>query len=705
MNEKIGDVSEKFGIDVFDEEKRRKYLPKDVFERLENTIKDGKELDHDIADAVAKGMKEWAMTKGATHYTHWFSPLSGVTAEKHDSFLNYDKKGKAIMDFSGKELIRGEPDASSFPNGGLRATFEARGYTAWDCTSPAFVISDEYGSVLYIPTAFCSYNGDSLDEKTPLLRSKDYLSSKAVEALRIFGDEKTSKVYSFCGPEQEYFLVEADAYAHRKDLIYTGRTLFGASAPKGQELEDHYFGPIRDQISSFMSDVNRLLWRLGIPAKTEHNEVAPSQHELAVIYQKSSIAADQNALVMQILKKVAKKHGLICLLAEKPFEGVNGSGKHVNWSVAKEDGTNLFKPGKTENDKLRFLTFLTCVIKGVDEYAVALRESVASYTNDFRLGANEAPPAIVSMFLGEELSEEVRTLTSGSDSHKKKASTLSTGVKSIPTFDKDTTDRNRTSPFAFTGNRFEFRMVGSLQNISEPLTVLNTMMGKELEEFVKYIGNATGNEKTKKIKTFIKNNLKEHTKVLFDGDGYSKEWVDEAEKRGLKNLRTTVDAIEAFSEKSIQDLFLSTGVYSKREIDSRIEIKYQNYSALAMIDAKTMSHMAHKQYLPSANNALGKMASEIAKLESCTIAVPKSTRKTAIRVSALIEEAGLALDRLDRLVEKCDSLSGRELALFCKDNLLPQMERLRSPIDQLELLIAKDCWPVPSYGDLLYHIL
>ena len=704
MSGKNFDVTSQYGMDVFNDETMKKYLPADVYTKLTTTIKEGKELDPLIADAVAKGMKEWALSKGATHYTHWFSPLTGVTAEKHDSFLSYNKEGKTIMDFSGKELIKGEPDASSFPNGGLRATFEARGYTAWDCTSPAFVISDVYGAVLYIPTAFCSYNGDALDGKTPLLRSMDYLSSEAVRVLRIFGDDKTKKVVTYAGPEQEYFLVDTEAYSERKDLVYTGRTLFGANAPKGQELEDHYFGPIREKIASFMSDVNETLWKLGIPAKTEHNEVAPSQHELAVIYTEANISADQNALVMSVLKKTAKKHDFICLLAEKPFEGINGSGKHNNWSIAKEDGTDLFSPGVNPEDNLQFLVFLSSVIKGVDEYAGLLRESVASYTNDFRLGANEAPPAIISIFLGEQLNDIVeKIIESKSTGKAKKDSVLFKDVKTLPSFDRDTTDRNRTSPFAFTGNRFEFRMVGSLQNISEPNMVLNMVLGYELSLFADEIEAASDKEAA--IKQWIKKTLKEHQRVIFNGDGYSKAWEEEAERRGLPNLRTTVDATDVLRQQDVAALFKKTGVLTESELTSRAEIKYQNYSAQVLIDSKTMSHMAHKQYLPSVNNALSKIAKEINELEACHIPVPKSTLKNAMMVSSLLEDAGIALARLDQLIEKSSSFKGRDLACFCRDQLLPQMKKLRKPIDELELLIAKDCWPVPSYGDLLYHIV
>lgn len=702
MNNSKFDVTSQYGIDVFDDSKMKQYLSEEVYHKLSLTIKEGKELDPEIADEIAEGMKNFALSKGATHYTHWFSPLTGVTAEKHDSFLNLDKDKKAITEFSGKELIKGEPDASSFPNGGLRATFEARGYTAWDCTSPAFVIKDEYGAVLYIPTAFCSYNGDALDEKTPLLRSMDYLSKQALRVLACFGDHKTKKVISYSGPEQEYFLVDANTYALRKDLVYTGRTLFGAEAPKGQELEDHYFGPIRSKVISFMREVNESLWKLGIPAKTEHNEVAPSQHELAVIYQESNISADQNALIMTLLKKIAKKHDLICLLAEKPFNGINGSGKHNNWSIAKDDGTNLLKAGNNPQENLQFLVFLTAVIKGVDEFQGLLRESVASYTNDFRLGANEAPPAIVSIFLGEELEDVVsHIIQSNNDTPIKKGTKIFSNINALPSFDKDNTDRNRTSPFAFVGNRFEFRMPGSLQNVSETSMVLNAILAYELKQF------ADKMERSKDFindsKKWVKENLKQHQRIIFNGDGYSREWILEAEKRGLLNLPTAVQAIDILNDPHVIALFEETKILSPRELDSRAKIKYSNYSAQVLIDAKTMSHMAHKAYIPSCNNALGKMAAEVHNLQVSGLPIPKNTLKNAIKISSLIDQAGLALERLDFLIENSKDFEGRDLALFLKDKMIIAMKNLRDPIDELELLIAKDCWPVPSYGDLLYH--
>lgn len=693
-----------FGIDVFDDEAMRQFLPYKTYEDLKKTIVDGKEMSPHLADEVAHGMKEWAISKGATHYTHWFQPLTGVTAEKHDSFLSApDERGKVIMSFSGKELIKGEPDASSFPNGGLRATFEARGYTVWDTSSKAFVIHDENSSVLYIPTAFYSYTGEALDEKVPLLRSMNYISDQAVRVLRIFGDHDTKRVVPCAGPEQEYFLVDTEHFAQRKDLIYTGRTLFGADAPKGQELEDHYFGPIREKIAGFMTEVNQVLWRLGVTAKTEHNEVAPSQHELAVIYSTANVAADQNALVMMILKKIAKKHGFICLLAEKPFAGINGSGKHNNWSLATDSGKDLFIPGNNPRENTQFLVFLTAVIKAVDEYAGLLRESVASYTNDFRLGANEAPPAIVSVFVGEELEEVIHRIIHTDQVTKSRAHTLlQTGIKSLPELPKDSTDRNRTSPFAFTGNRFEFRMVGSLQNISEPNFVLNTMVGKVLEEFSDTIEKSEN--PTAAIDDWIKTNLKEHERIIFNGDGYSQAWVEEAAKRGLPNLKTTVEATDVLSDPSVKELFSGTHVLSISELNSRAQIKYTNYANQVLIDAKTMSHMVHKRYLPAINNQLETLAEEVNQVTTSGVKAPKSTLKTEKEISKKIDEIFDALTLLDKAIEKSSGLKGRNLAVYCRDNLLPLMENLRKPVDECELICDKKFWPVPSYGDVLFHI-
>ncbi len=697
------DIPANYGVDVFDDEEMRSHLPEKVYRDLMDTIHNGKELDPSLADDVAHGMKDWAISKGATHYTHWFQPLTGVTAEKHDSFISVpSKKGKVIMSFSGKELIKGEPDASSFPNGGLRATFEARGYTAWDCTSPAFVIHDEYSDVLFIPTAFCSYTGEALDSKTPLLRSMDYVSEQAIRVLRIFGDTEATKVIPMAGPEQEYFLVDIDHFAQRKDLIYTGRTLFGAPAPKGQELDDHYFGPIREKIAGFMTEVNQVLWKLGIPAKTEHNEVAPSQHELAVIYGSANVASDQNALVMMILKKIAKKHGFICLFAEKPFAGINGSGKHDNWSLQTNTGINLLKPGKNPHENTQFLAFLAAVVKAVDEYAGLMRESVATYTNDFRLGANEAPPAIVSIFLGDELNAVVEKIIHANTTSKVRANTLlQTGAKTLPVLPKDSTDRNRTSPFAFTGNRFEFRMVGSSQNVANANIILDTIVGKTLKEFADYVENSE--DALKAIDEWIKNTLKEHERIIFNGDGYSEDWVKEAEKRGLLNLKTSVEATDILNEDKTKELFTESGVMTLSELRSRAEIKYSNYASQVFIDAKTMSHMAHKLYIPAVNGFFSELVSEVKDCNSISIKAPKSTTVAIEKISSLLDKAVEAVDKLDEAVNACD-VNGRDKAVYARDILLPLMENLRAPIDELETIVSKKAWPVPSYGDLLFHI-
>lgn len=697
------DITQNYGIDVFDDEEMRSHLPEKVYKDLMDTIHNGKELDASLADDVAHGMKDWAISKGATHYTHWFQPLTGVTAEKHDSFISVpDKKGKVIMSFSGKELIKGEPDASSFPNGGLRATFEARGYTAWDCTSPAFVVHDEYSDVLFIPTAFCSYTGEALDGKTPLLRSMEYISEQAKRVLCIFGDTKTKKVVPMAGPEQEYFLVDIDHFAQRKDLIYTGRTLFGAPAPKGQELDDHYFGPIREQIAGFMTEVNQVLWKLGIPAKTEHNEVAPSQHELAVIYSSANVAADQNALVMMVLKKIAKKHGFICLFAEKPFAGINGSGKHDNWSLQTDTGVNLLKPGKNPHENTQFLVFLAAVVKAVDEYAGLLRESVATYTNDFRLGANEAPPAIVSVFLGDELNSVVERIIHSDAPTKARANTLlQTGAKTLPVLPKDSTDRNRTSPFAFTGNRFEFRMVGSNQNIAGPNIVLDTIVGKTLKEFADTIERSE--DVNKAIDEWIRTTLKAHERIIFNGDGYSDDWVKEAEKRGLLNLKTTVEATDVLSEDKIKELFSESGVLTPSELKSRAEIKYSNYASQVFIDAKTMSHMSRKLYIPAVNGYFTSLVKEAKTCKDIEIEVPKSTMDSIHKISALLDKAVEYTDGLDEAVSSCKA-TGRDKAVYARDVLLPLMAELRGAVDELETMVSKKAWPVPSYGDLLFHI-
>ena len=591
-------VAEQYGENVFSDAVMKERLPSQVYRELHKTIDEGLELDNLTATVVAQEMKNWALEKGATHYSHWFQPLTGVTAEKHDSFISPHRSGKMLLEFSGKELVKGEPDASSFPSGGLRATFEARGYTAWDCTSPAFIKEDAAGSILYIPTVFCSYKGESLDKKTPLLRSMQAINEQALRLVRLFGNTTAKKVSVSVGAEQEYFLVDRQKYLQRKDLIFSGRTLFGAMPPKGQELEDHYFGTIRERIAAYMKDVNEELWKLGVPAKTQHNEAAPAQHELACVYSEANIAVDNNQLVMETLKKVAGRHGLTCLLHEKPFNGVNGSGKHNNWSISTDDGKNLLDPGNTPHENVQFLLVLTCILKAVDEHAELLRESAACVGNDQRLGANEAPPAIISVYLGEQLEDVLYQLIStGEATHSKDGGTLSTGVKAVPDFAKDATDRNRTSPFAFTGNKFEFRMGGSSDSVASPNIVLNTIVAQSFKEACDYI--EASDDMDIAVHDLIKKYANEHQRIIFNGNGYSKEWEEEAERRGLPNIKKMVDSIDALvSDKSI-DLFESFGVFTKSELESRAEIQYSAYSKATNIEARTMIDVTGKQIIPA----------------------------------------------------------------------------------------------------------
>ena len=610
-------VADIFGEDVFTDKVMQERLPKKVYKALKKTIEEGKELDLATADVIAAAMKDWAIEKGATHYTHWFQPLTGVTAEKHDSFITSpNPDGSVLMEFSGKELIKGEPDASSFPSGGLRATFEARGYTAWDCTSPAFVRHDAAGATLCIPTAFCSYTGEALDQKTPLLRSMEAINQQALRVLRLFGNTTSKKVTPSVGPEQEYFLVDAEKFLKRKDLIFTGRTLFGAMPPKGQELDDHYFGTIRQRIASYMKDVNENLWKLGVTAKTQHNEVAPAQHELATIYSEANVAVDHNQIVMQTLKRVACEHGLKCLLHEKPFAGVNGSGKHDNWSLATDDGINLLEPGKTPHENVQFLLVLACILKAVDKHADLLRESAADPGNDHRLGANEAPPAIISVFLGEQLQDVVSQLIStGMATHSLKGGVLETGVKTLPDLTKDATDRNRTSPFAFTGNKFEFRMVGSRDSVASPNIVLNTIVAEAFCEACDILEKAEDFDTA--VHDLIKQYVGEHQRIIFNGNGYSDEWVAEAERRGLPNIKSMVDAIPALvTEKSIA-LFGKFGVFTKAELESRAEVKYENYAKAINIEARTMIDVASKQIIPAVIKYTKTLADTINAVDGC----------------------------------------------------------------------------------------
>lgn len=697
-------VADIFGEDVFNDTVMQERLPKKVYKDLKRTIEEGKELDLATADVIAHEMKEWAIEKGATHYTHWFQPLTGVTAEKHDSFISAPmENGKVLMSFSGKELIKGEPDASSFPSGGLRATFEARGYTAWDCTSPAFVRKDAAGATLCIPTAFCSYTGEALDQKTPLLRSMEAINEQALRLLRLFGNTTSKKVTPSVGPEQEYFLVDAEKFEQRKDLIYTGRTLFGAMPPKGQELDDHYFGTIRQRIAGFMKDVNKELWKVGVTAKTQHNEVAPAQHELAPIYAPCNIAVDHNHLIMQTLKRVACQHGMKCLLHEKPFAGVNGSGKHNNWSITTDDGKNLLDPGKTPHENVQFLLVLTCILKAVDTHADLLRESASDPGNDHRLGANEAPPAIISIFLGEQLEDVIEQLiTTGEATHSLKGGKLETGVSTLPELSKDATDRNRTSPFAFTGNKFEFRMVGSRDSIAGPNVVLNTIVAEAFAEACDILENAEDFDKA--VHDLIKQYATEHQRIIFNGNGYSDAWVEEAERRGLPNIKSMVDAIPSLTTDKAVKLFEKFHVFTKAELESRAEIKYENYAKAINIEAKTMIDMASKQIIP----AIIKYTKELADTVNAVKAAGADASVQAEllnEISGLLAETKKALSHLIEVTEEAGAMEeGRDQAVFYHDVVFTSMDALRAPVDKLEMIVDKEAWPMPSYGDLMFEV-
>ena len=692
-------VTEIFGSMVFSDEVMEARLPKDTYKALQKTIKNGKHLDLGVANVVANAMKDWAIEKGATHYTHWFQPMTGVTAEKHDSFIS-PKNGKVIMEFSGKELIRGEPDASSFPSGGLRATFEARGYTAWDATSYAFIKD----GVLCIPTVFCSYGGEALDQKTALLRSMEEINRQALRVLKLFGNEDVTSVKTTVGPEQEYFLVDKKLYDKRKDLIYTGRTLYGSKAPKGQELDDHYFGAIKPRVAAFMKDLNDELWKLGILAKTEHNEVAPAQHEMAPIFSTTNIAADSNQLTMEIMQKVAKKHDMICLLHEKPFAGVNGSGKHNNWSISTDTGVNLLEPGDTPYENAQFLLFLCAVIKAVDEYQDLLRISVASAANDHRLGANEAPPAIVSMFIGTDLAEILEAVETGKPYGAKEKEILRIGVHTLPKFPKDTTDRNRTSPFAFTGNKFEFRMLGSSASISCANTVLNTSVAEELKQFADELEGKEDFENA--LHELIKRTIKEHKRIIFNGDGYDESWVKEAEKRGLLNLKTTPDALKHLLDKKNVDLFTSHGVYTTTELEARHEVLLENYVKIVNIEALTMLDMAHKDILP-AMSAYSKELADAA-LDKKKLSEEIDTTYETETVKALGNLLGNTYSNVKKLeadLYTAKSInSSVELADFYKDFILADMSALRASADEMETMASSEKWPYPSYGDLLFGV-
>ena len=704
MSEEKISITAIFGEDVFNDTVMQERLPKKVYKELRKTIDEGKELDPVVADVVAEAMKDWALEKGATHYTHWFQPLTGITAEKHDSFLAPPRKdGRAILEFSGKELIKSEPDASSFPSGGIRSTFEARGYTAWDCTSPAFVRHDAAGAILCIPTAFCSYTGESLDMKTPLLRSMEALNVQALRLLRLFGNTTSKKVTPSVGAEQEYFLVDRDKFLKRKDLIYTGHTLFGAMPPKGQELDDQYFGAIRERVASFMKAINEELWKLGVSAKTQHNEVAPGQHELAPIYSDCNVAVDHNQLTMEVMKKVAERQGMMCLLHEKPFAGVNGSGKHDNWSLVTDDGINLLDPGATPHDNIQFLMVLTCILKAVDEHADLLRESAANVGNDYRLGANEAPPAIVSVFLGEQLQDVLSQLIStGMATSSKQGGKLQTGVSTLPDFMKDATDRNRTSPFAFTGNKFEFRMVGSSASIAAPNIVLNTITAEAFADACDILEKADDFDMA--VHDLIKEYATAHQRIVFNGNGYSDEWVEEAERRGLPNLKGMVDAIPSLTAENSVKLFTRFKIFTEAELESRSEIKYEGYSKEVNIEARTMIDMASKSIIPACLKYSKALADIVISLKEAGVD-GSAAREILGEVNKLTNDAQKALQKLVQDDEKSLTIAdAKERAHFCRDNVKVDMEELRAPIDRLEMIVDKEYWPMPSYGDMLFEV-
>ena len=698
-------VPEIFGSMVFNDAVMKERLPEKIYKSLHKTIETQNDLDITVANAVATAMKDWAVEKGATHFTHWFQPMTGRTAEKHDSFISPQPDGRAIMEFSGKELIKGEPDASSFPSGGLRATFEARGYTAWDPTSYAFVKD----GVLCIPTAFCSYGGEALDKKTPLLRSMEEINTQALRILRLFGNKEVKHVWTTVGAEQEYFLVDRDLYNQRKDLIFCKRTLFGAPAPKGQEMDDHYFGAIKPRISAFMKELNEELWKLGVYARTEHNEAAPAQHELAPIYATTNLATDQNQIMMEIMRNVARKHGMVCLLHEKPFAGVNGSGKHNNWSISTDTGVNLLEPGKSPYENAQFLLFLAAMIKGIDEYQEMMRVCVASAGNDHRLGAAEAPPAIVSVFVGDDLAEVLDCIEKGKSYDASGAGRMDIGVSVLPAIPKDSTDRNRTSPFAFTGNKFEYRSVGSSQSIAGPNTVINTIMAEELGQFADELEKAGKKDFNKALNNLIKRTIKEHKRVLFNGDGYSEVWEEEAKRRGLANLRTTVDALPAFlMEKNIK-LFTSHGIYTETEMRSRYAILLDTYNKIINIEAHTMIDMARKEILPAVSRYEGDLSaileSKIAVAESLGSDISHNMEEeTLASLSKLSDKALTQVVLLETLIAKNDYKDDLARGEYYRDSVIPAMNELRKTCDAMETLTAKDMWPFPQYGDMLFGV-
>ena len=693
-------VAEYFACDVFNDEVMKARLPKPVYKAMTKTRKMGTPLDPTYADVVANAIKDWAIEHGATHYTHWFQPMTGSTAEKHDSFISPTDNGMVIMNFSGKELVKGEPDASSFPSGGLRETCSARGYTAWDPTSYCFV---KEGS-LYIPTVFVSYTGEALDKKTPLLRSMDALSQQAVRILRLFGNTTATKVTSTVGPEQEYFLIDKKMYDKREDLIMTGRTLFGAMPPKGQELDDQYFANLKPRVAAYMADLDEALWRVGVFATTKHNEVAPAQHEMAPVFSTTNISTDQNELAMEVMEKVALKHGLVCLLHEKPFDGVNGSGKHNNWSMATNDGQNLLDPGSTPMENMQFLTFLCAIIKGIDEYADLLRISASSAGNDHRLGANEAPPAIISIFMGEELQGVLDALEAGT-SYKSESKVFEIGVDSLPDFPKDSTDRNRTSPFAFTGNRFEFRMVGSSDNIGCPNSLLNAIVAGELSEIADQMEGVSAEKFDDALKTLLVKIIKEHKRVIFNGNGYSQEWVEEAARRGLPNFKSTVDCVPHYADPKNVALLEKFGVLSEKEINARMEVLLENYAKTINIEAKTMIDMASKQIIPAVIKYATSLAGSINTITAAGVTAVGVQKNLLNETSALLEETQKALDELIAIENAgCEMEDGEAKAKYYYEKVTPAMEALRAPVDKLEMIVDKEMWPMPSYGDLMFEV-
>ncbi len=700
----VFNVEEIFGKNVFTLGKMKERLPKNVYKEVVKVMNEGGELSKAAANVVAKEMKDWAVENGATHYTHWFQPLTGITAEKHDAFVAHpDEEGRMLTEFSGKELIKGEPDASSFPSGGLRATFEARGYTAWDITSPAFLKESGCGTILCIPTAFCSYTGEALDKKTPLLRSMEALSEQALRIVRLFGNTEATKVTASVGPEQEYFLVDKDLYMKRTDLMFAGRTLFGAPAPKGQEMEDHYFGVIRERVGAYMKDLNEELWKLGVTAKTQHNEVAPAQHELAPIYETANIAVDHNQLVMEAMKRVAIRHGMRCLLHEKPYAGVNGSGKHDNWSITTDNGVNLLDPGDTPNENIQFLLVLACIMKAVDTHADLLRQSAADVGNDHRLGANEAPPAIISIFLGEQLEDVVSQLIeTGEATSVKEGGRLLTGVKTLPDFKKDATDRNRTSPFAFTGNKFEFRMVGSADSIASPNTTLNAIVAEAFCEAADRLEKADNLEIA--IHDLIKEYMSEHQRIIFNGNGYAQEWVEEAARRGLPNIKSMIEAASTLTTEKAVRLFEKFHIFTKVELESREEIIYETYAKTINIEALAMIDMAGKQIIPAVVKYTKALADTVNAVKEAGVD-PVTQRELLQKVSSRLAAMRIALLKLEKVEKEASEMTdAKAQAFFYKDTVKVAMEELRAPADELEMIVDKEIWPIPTYGELMFEI-